>query len=229
MPSDFGERLASLRRSQGLSQEELAERLGLSRQAISAWERSQSAPDTANLVALARFYGLPLDQLLDEDHASGARGGEATWYGSPIRAAMALSATALLSWMYYAFFASPAMFSLADDATDLFGLTPSPALSLMLFLMESTAVAIPLLVLALVTGMARLRIRLIWLVPVASFLVFVAARPLGSTVFGLPLPEYSGIGAFERASVVLKADVLGLVIGVISVLFAQGRKSGLEP
>lgn len=57
-------RLAELRRAHGLSQEELAEKLDVSRQAVSKWERAESSPDTDNLIALARLYGVSLDVLL---------------------------------------------------------------------------------------------------------------------------------------------------------------------
>lgn len=57
-------RLVELRRMQGLSQEELANRLGVSRQAVSKWERAESSPDTDNLIALAQLYGISLDALL---------------------------------------------------------------------------------------------------------------------------------------------------------------------
>lgn len=69
MNVEIAQRLAELRREKGYSQEELAENLGLSRQAVSKWERAESAPDTGNLVALAKLYGVTLDELLriDED------------------------------------------------------------------------------------------------------------------------------------------------------------------
>ena len=50
-------RLVELRRAHGYSQEELAGKLGVSRQAVSKWERAESSPDTDNLIALARLYG----------------------------------------------------------------------------------------------------------------------------------------------------------------------------
>ncbi len=56
--------LADLRRSKGYSQETLARELGLSRQAVSKWERAESSPDTDNLIALAKLYGVSLDELL---------------------------------------------------------------------------------------------------------------------------------------------------------------------
>ena len=64
MTSECANRLAELRRAHNLSQEELAERLGVSRQAVSKWERAESSPDTDNLIALARLYSTSLDVLL---------------------------------------------------------------------------------------------------------------------------------------------------------------------
>ncbi len=61
---DVAARLVALRREAGLSQEDLAERLGLSRQAISKWERAESQPDMGNLIALADVYGLTIDELV---------------------------------------------------------------------------------------------------------------------------------------------------------------------
>lgn len=57
-------RLVELRKSHGLSQEELAEKLGVSRQAVSKWERGESSPDTDNLIMLADLYGLSLDEMI---------------------------------------------------------------------------------------------------------------------------------------------------------------------
>lgn len=64
MNVEIAQRLAELRREKGYSQEELAEIIGLSRQAVSKWERAESSPDTSNLVALAKLYGVTLDELL---------------------------------------------------------------------------------------------------------------------------------------------------------------------
>ena len=59
------DRLAELRKSRGLSQEELAEKLGVTRQAVSKWERAESAPDTDNLIELAKIYGVSIDELIN--------------------------------------------------------------------------------------------------------------------------------------------------------------------
>ena len=59
------ERLIQLRKEHGFSQEELAAKLGVSRQAVSKWERGEASPDTDNLIALAKLYQISLDELLD--------------------------------------------------------------------------------------------------------------------------------------------------------------------
>ena len=62
-------RLCELRKKHNLSQEELASMLGVSRQAISKWERSESSPDTDNLIELAKIYNMTLDELLNGNDA----------------------------------------------------------------------------------------------------------------------------------------------------------------
>ena len=64
MNVEIAQRLAELRRERGFSQEGLAEQLGLSRQAVSKWERAESAPDMGNLIALDDLYEVTLDELL---------------------------------------------------------------------------------------------------------------------------------------------------------------------
>lgn len=60
----MAQRLVNRRKAAGLSQEALAAQLGVSRQAVSKWERSESSPDADNLIALAALYGVSLDELL---------------------------------------------------------------------------------------------------------------------------------------------------------------------
>lgn len=67
MNIETANRLMQYRKKAGLSQEELAEKLGVSRQAVSKWECSESSPDTDNLIALAKIYGVTLDELLNCD------------------------------------------------------------------------------------------------------------------------------------------------------------------
>lgn len=64
MTLETANRLYEYRKKNNLSQEELAEKLGVSRQAVSKWERSEASPDTDNLIALAKLYGVTLDELV---------------------------------------------------------------------------------------------------------------------------------------------------------------------
>ena len=63
----LGERLRALRKRNDLTQEQLAERLGVSFQTISKWENGASAPDITMLPALAHFFGVTTDELLGVD------------------------------------------------------------------------------------------------------------------------------------------------------------------
>ena len=64
MNLEIANRLQKLRKENGYSQEQLALELGISRQAVSKWERAESSPDTDNLILLARSYNVSLDELL---------------------------------------------------------------------------------------------------------------------------------------------------------------------
>ncbi len=79
MNLEIATRLVGLRKANKLSQEALAEKLGISRQAVSKWERAEASPDTDNLIALAKLYHVSLDELLkihDEEESSVADGEE---------------------------------------------------------------------------------------------------------------------------------------------------------
>ena len=67
MNIEIANKLLALRKKSSLSQEELAEKLGISRQAISKWERAEASPDTDNLIALAKIYNISLDRLFEID------------------------------------------------------------------------------------------------------------------------------------------------------------------
>ena len=74
MNIEIANKLYRLRKQNGFSQEELASRLGISRQAVSKWERAEVSPDTDNLIALARLYNISLDELLlGEDRGDAGR------------------------------------------------------------------------------------------------------------------------------------------------------------
>jgi transcriptional regulator with XRE-family HTH domain len=61
---NFNEKLQALRKEKGLTQEELAEKLDVSRQAVSKWEAGQAMPEIDNLIGLANIYGVSMDYLL---------------------------------------------------------------------------------------------------------------------------------------------------------------------
>lgn len=61
---DLNERIALARKQAGLSQEQLGEKLGVSRQAVSKWEAAQSNPDVAYLAEMCRLFGVSADWLL---------------------------------------------------------------------------------------------------------------------------------------------------------------------
>ena len=60
----LGEKIISLRKQRGLSQEELAITLGISRQAVSKWETEDATPDTDKVIALADYFNVTTDWLL---------------------------------------------------------------------------------------------------------------------------------------------------------------------
>lgn len=66
----FGEKLLKLRKESALSQEELAEKLGVSRQAISRWENEGVLPDGLNLLGISKLFGVSTDYLLNDDYRS---------------------------------------------------------------------------------------------------------------------------------------------------------------
>lgn len=76
----LGEKLLYLRKTKGLSQEQLAAEITVSRQAVSKWELGESMPDTANVIQLTKIFDVSADFLLNEevDIPIGARAGEET-------------------------------------------------------------------------------------------------------------------------------------------------------
>lgn len=66
---DLGQKLKDARVKAGLSQEALAQQIGVSRQTISNWENSRSYPDIGSLIKLSQLYSLSLDEMLQEDTA----------------------------------------------------------------------------------------------------------------------------------------------------------------
>ena len=63
---NIGNNISALRKQKGITQEELANELGVSAQAVSKWENGTSDPSTSNLFALAKLYGISVEELLKE-------------------------------------------------------------------------------------------------------------------------------------------------------------------
>ena len=62
----LGKNLLALRKEKGWTQDEVAEKLGISAQAVSKWENGTSEPTTTNLIALAKLFGVAPEDLLQE-------------------------------------------------------------------------------------------------------------------------------------------------------------------
>ena len=63
----LSEKLYELRKKSGLSQEQLAEQLGVSRQAISKWESGKSVPESDTLVSISQYFNVTLDYLMKDN------------------------------------------------------------------------------------------------------------------------------------------------------------------
>lgn len=68
----LSDKLVGLRKSAGMSQEELAEKLNVSRQAISRWEMGTAMPDVVNILQLSKLFHVTTDYLLNEEYESDA-------------------------------------------------------------------------------------------------------------------------------------------------------------
>lgn len=66
----IADRIQSLRKEKGISQEELAEQVGVSRQAVSKWESEQSSPEVDKIILLSDYFGVTTDYLLKGKEAN---------------------------------------------------------------------------------------------------------------------------------------------------------------
>ena len=73
----MGERIQQLRKAAGLSQEQLAEKLDVSRQSVSKWELNDAVPELAKVISISELFGVSTDELL-KGKASGEAEGEGT-------------------------------------------------------------------------------------------------------------------------------------------------------
>lgn len=65
----FAEKLKELRKQSGLSQEKLAEKLGVSRQAVTKWERDTGVPDIDNIMAISKLFDVSMDELFSNERS----------------------------------------------------------------------------------------------------------------------------------------------------------------
>jgi transcriptional regulator with XRE-family HTH domain len=63
----FAEKLKSIRKQAGMSQEQLAEKLGVSRQAVTKWETNAGISDIENMMAISGLFGISIDELLSNE------------------------------------------------------------------------------------------------------------------------------------------------------------------
>ena len=66
----LSEKLYELRKKDSLSQEQLAERLGVSRQAVSKWESGKAVPESDTLISISEYFNVSLDYLMKEDDSA---------------------------------------------------------------------------------------------------------------------------------------------------------------
>ncbi|MFG6352401.1 MAG: helix-turn-helix domain-containing protein, partial [Oscillospiraceae bacterium] len=82
VPVKLNEKILYYRKAARLSQEELAARVGVSRQAVSKWELGDATPEVDKLLALAKVFGVTTDELLSEAEPAKVQG-EAPPQGQP--------------------------------------------------------------------------------------------------------------------------------------------------
>ena len=123
---EFQENLALLRRARGLSQQDLAEALEVSRQAVSRWEVGASTPSTENLLALSKLFGVSVDELIgaaepgETPGQKGETGGEAERPARLKRSRfinqilLAALAAAVTGWIFTAVLLGPGRASQGD-------------------------------------------------------------------------------------------------------------------
>ena len=66
----FNEKLVKLRKSEGYTQEVLAEKVGVSRQAVARWEAGETTPDMRSLTEICQVFGVSADYMIHEDNES---------------------------------------------------------------------------------------------------------------------------------------------------------------
>lgn len=100
---NLADRIQNLRKAKGLSQEELAEALGVSRQAVSKWESSQSSPDLDKIIQLSEYFNVSTDHLLKgtELPEAGSDGLDTAFIFNAVATAFDLLSIVLSAFIWY--------------------------------------------------------------------------------------------------------------------------------
>lgn len=100
---NLGERLTTLRKCKGLSQEQLAEEFNLTRQTISKWELNQSAPDIDSLVKLSNYYDVTTDYLVKGEQSNSKSHSDVEFLQSNISSCIEVPASNKImhKWYFY--------------------------------------------------------------------------------------------------------------------------------
>ena len=93
----IADKIVSLRKRAGWSQEELAEKLGVTRQSVSKWEGAQSVPDMDKVVSMSRLFGVTTDYLLKDELEEDAPCAAAEDNDPPLRRVTMKQASAYLA------------------------------------------------------------------------------------------------------------------------------------
>ncbi len=107
------DKLYALRKKEGLSQEQLADKLNVSRQAISKWETGSAVPESEKLIAISNYFNVSLDYLMKDEEANNLEKVEVHADGSREKwivglAACVLGVVCLLIWGLVSVFNPPA-------------------------------------------------------------------------------------------------------------------------
>ena len=125
----LAQRLKELRTRSGFSQEQVAERVGVSRQAVTKWEAGAALPSTANLLALCDLFGVPMSELTGSQEPSARRTPRSSLYGAVLLGvSIGLAVLTVPAWIFQSAKNSPDnLIGMADEATGIW-VTGAPVL-----------------------------------------------------------------------------------------------------
>lgn len=115
----YGEKIKAKRKAMGLSQEDLAEKLGVTRQAVSKWEMDRAQPTTSNLRELAQVFSVDMAYFIGEDDSKKE---EASPLGDTVVSILSY-AIGLFFFLVYYFVLADALFRKSATSTALMPLT----------------------------------------------------------------------------------------------------------